>query len=61
MFNYFTTWLGTYFGSKLNNEKGQGMIEYVLLVALIAIVLILVLTNVGTGITAKFQEVVDAL
>lgn len=57
MFNYFMAWLGTHLG----NEKGQGMIEYVLLVALIAIVLILVLTNVGTGITAKFQEVVDAL
>lgn len=54
-------WLGSHFTSKLGNEKGQGMIEYVLLVALIAIVLILVLTNVGTGIQAKFQEVVNAL
>lgn len=40
---------------------GQTMVEYGLLVALIAVVLIVVVTNLGKAIDGKFQAVVDVL
>jgi len=48
-------------GSKLNNEKGQGMVEYVLIIALIAIAVIVVLRTMGTTLSDTFQNVVDEL
>jgi pilus assembly protein Flp/PilA len=42
-------------------EKGQGMAEYGLILALIACVCILALTGIGTQIQAKFNEVVTGL
>lgn len=45
----------------LKNNKGQGMVEYVLIIAFIAVVLILTLTNLGASIGAKFTEVINAL
>ncbi|MCQ2439573.1 MAG: Flp family type IVb pilin [Oscillospiraceae bacterium] len=44
-----------------NDESGQGMVEYALIIALIAIVMVVALTNVADGIKAKFQEVADTL
>lgn len=44
-----------------NDESGQGMVEYALIIALIAIVMVVALTNVADGIKAKFQEVTDTL
>ena len=38
-------------------EKGQGLVEYALILALIAIVVIAALTALGTGVNAKFGEV----
>ena len=46
---------------ELKREEGQTMAEYGLLIALIAVVCILVITAVGTGIQGKFQAVVNAL
>lgn len=43
------------------NEKGQGMIEYALLVGLIAIVVIAVLVLLGPAISAKFQSIINSL
>lgn len=43
------------------DEDGQGMTEYALIIALIAIVVIAVLTAIGTNIEAKFQEIKNAL
>jgi pilus assembly protein Flp/PilA len=43
------------------DEKGQGMVEYALLVGLIAVVVIGVLVLLGPAIAAKFQEIIDAL
>lgn len=43
------------------NEEGQGMVEYALLVGLIAVVVIVVLVLLGPAIAARFQDVVDAL
>lgn len=47
--------------SKFREEKGQGMVEYSLLVGLIAIVVIAVLVLLGPAIAAKFQEIINAL
>lgn len=47
--------------AKINEEKGQGMVEYALLIGLIAIVVIAVLVLLGPAIAAKFQEIMDAL
>ena len=44
-----------------NDESGQGMVEYALIIALIAIVMVVALTNVADGIKAKCQEVADTL
>lgn len=45
----------------LRNEKGQGMVEYGLILALISIAAIAVMTPIGTQITSVFQKVTDAL
>ena len=44
-----------------NDESGATAIEYGLIAALIAVVIIGVLTTVGDNLTTKFQEVADGL
>ncbi|MCM8710242.1 Flp family type IVb pilin [Clostridium sp. SYSU_GA19001] len=51
----------SYAFSKLRNKKGQGMVEYALIIGLVAIVVIAVLVLLGPAISAKFQEIIDAL
>ncbi|MDS0525889.1 Flp family type IVb pilin [Clostridium sp. SHJSY1] len=50
-----------YILGKLKEEKGQGMVEYALIIGLVAIVVIAVLVLLGPAISAKFQEIIDAL
>lgn len=50
---------GYYFIKKDN--KGQSLVEYGLIIALIAVVAIVVLTPLGTRIKATFQKIIDAL
>ncbi len=45
----------------LRDESGATAIEYGLIAALVAVVLITVLTNLGTGLQNTFQQVVDEL
>ena len=45
----------------LRNENGATAVEYGLMVALIAAVIILTVTALGNQINAAFQAVVDAL
>lgn len=45
----------------LFNEQAQGMVEYGLILALIAAVVIGVLTLMGTSIQAQYQTIIDAL
>lgn len=47
--------------SIFKNEKGQGMVEYALLIGLIAVVVIAVLVLLGPAIAAKFQDIINAL
>ena len=45
----------------VKNEKGATAVEYGLLVALIAAVIVVTVTTLGTQINAAFQTVVNAL
>jgi pilus assembly protein Flp/PilA len=42
-------------------EKGQGMVEYALIIVLIAIVVIIILTVLGTQISKVFSTISSAL
>jgi len=42
-------------------EEGQGLVEYALIIALIAIAVILALTSLGEGISGKFDEIYGEL
>ena len=42
-------------------EKGQGLVEYALILVLVAIVVIVVLTFLGEQVTNVFQNIADAL
>lgn len=45
------------FKSLLSDESGQGMAEYGLILALVAVVVVGALTLLGNGISDKFDEV----
>lgn len=45
----------------VNNQSGQGMAEYGLILALIAVVVIAVVTGIGQRLIVKFTEVLNAL
>jgi len=49
------------FPGKLNREEGQGLVEYALILVLIAIVVIAVLTTTGTSIESIFTKINTAL
>ena len=42
-------------------ERGQGLVEYALLLFLIAIIVIAILTILGSQVSEMFQGVVDML
>jgi pilus assembly protein Flp/PilA len=50
-----------YIMSWLKRDEGQSMAEYGLILALIAIVVILALTALGTEVRDVFQQVADAI
>lgn len=43
------------------HEEGQGMIEYALILVLIAVVVVLILSTVGTKVTNMFSNVSNGL
>ena len=45
----------------IKNEEGATAIEYGLIAALISVVIITVLTTVGTNLRTKFQSIATAL
>lgn len=59
MLTHFMLWLKTWFGSF--DEEGQGLVEYALIIVLIAIVVILALTFLGEQITDIFNYIGDEL
>ncbi len=46
---------------RIKNKKGQGMVEYALIIGLIAVVVIGILTTMGTDILQKFTDITNAL
>jgi pilus assembly protein Flp/PilA len=56
----FLAWLAGY-GTRADDEEGQTMIEYGLIVALISIVAILTLTTVGGNIKNVFNSIAGKL
>ena len=46
---------------RLTGQDGQGLVEYALILVLVAIVVIGVLTTMGTRISAAFQDIVGKL
>jgi pilus assembly protein Flp/PilA len=44
-----------------NREEGQALVEYGLILGLIAVVCVGVLTALGTGVQDILQQIVDAL
>jgi pilus assembly protein Flp/PilA len=53
--------LSLYTRAQIKKEEGQALVEYTLILALVSIVAITVLTNIGTDITNKLKEVEVAL
>ena len=50
--------LVSYLQARFNtDERGAALVEYALLVALIAVAAIIALTALGTGVSEKFDEV----
>jgi len=47
--------------SEKKDEQGATMIEYVLLVALIAVVVIAIITFLGESVSTKFSQVASAV
>ncbi|HVF54125.1 MAG TPA: Flp family type IVb pilin [Actinomycetota bacterium] len=58
---HFISTLRSHLAQMERDESGATAVEYGLLVALIAAVIILVVQTLGTQITAAFQTVVDQL
>lgn len=57
MFNYIKMSLL----SRLNEEKGQSMVEYGLIIGLVAVVVVAVLILLGPQIADMFQNIIDQL
>jgi pilus assembly protein Flp/PilA len=55
--NYLLTYLKPF----MRNEEGQDLLEYALLIALIAIVAIGAVTAAGVKVDAIFQDIADSL
>jgi pilus assembly protein Flp/PilA len=49
------------FFAKLQNEEGQGLVEYALIVVLISIVCIIALTAIGSGANSVFTYISTVL
>ena len=49
------------FFAKMSDEKGQGLVEYALILVLISVVCIIALTAIGTNANTVFEAIRDAL
>ena len=47
--------------STLKKNNGQGLVEYALILALIAIVVLTALSSIGTNSNEKFEEISEAI
>ena len=51
----------TFLAERFRKDEGATMVEYGLMVALIAVVALLAVTALGVNVAAKFQSVADAI
>jgi pilus assembly protein Flp/PilA len=56
-YQFLSTWLQ----SKIDSERGASLVEYALLVALIAVVCIAAVTILGQNASDKFDQVGDSI
>jgi pilus assembly protein Flp/PilA len=56
-YQFLSTWLQ----SKVDSERGASLVEYALLVALIAVVCIIAITFLGEEASSKFSDVGSAV
>ena len=59
--NRVATYLATFVGKARRNDEGQDLLEYALLVALIAIVAIGAVTLAGTQVNAIFTQIANGI
>ncbi|HVE94365.1 MAG TPA: Flp family type IVb pilin [Acidimicrobiales bacterium] len=58
IFTYWNTWVASFLRSRFGrSERGASLVEYVLLVALIAVVCIVAIQFLGTSASTKFSSV----
>ena len=53
--------LANWIRARVDDEQGASLVEYALLVALIAVVCILAITFLGSSASSKFSSVGDAI
>jgi pilus assembly protein Flp/PilA len=53
--------LSLYTRAQIKKEEGQALVEYTLILALVSIVAVTVLTNMGNAIVTKLGEVEKAI
>jgi pilus assembly protein Flp/PilA len=58
-FNMFSAWVQARLG--VESERGASLVEYALLVALIAVVCIVAVTQLGSSASEKFESVGDSI
>jgi pilus assembly protein Flp/PilA len=56
-------WAGRLVGrvQAVREEDGQAMVEYALILALVSVASILILTTLGTNVSAVYQSISDAI
>ncbi len=57
-FDFIASYVRARFG---DDERGASLVEYALLVALIAVVCIVAVTTLGEGASSKFDKVGDSI
>ena len=57
MYTFVRTWLD----ARFNDDRGASLVEYALLVALIAVVCIAAITLLGNNASTKFSQVAGSL
>ena len=53
--------LANYFGLPVMDEKGQGMVEYALILVLVSVVALVALGLIGTNVNGVFNSIQAAL
>lgn len=62
LINFYNTWIASYMRARFGRtERGASLVEYVLLVSLIAVVCIAAITFLGNSAEDKFDEVGSAI